>query len=605
MSTRSQPESGTTKGVARPLCILVLTVLIIAGLGMIAASWIPFSILESKARAMSARGQLEFFDQAFYRGMQFRLRIIGLLNVAIASAGILLRGHTYQLAERISNDMPIFWKDCKAVGPLTPWSDIVGLFLLTCIAAFLRFPYLFQPMRGDETFSFLAYASHPFYVAMSFYNNPNNHIFQSLLMRCSYLLFGNHPWAFRQPVFWAGLCLVPATYLAGRSLYSRESGLLAAGFVASSSYLIEYSTNARGHILTCLDFILLIPVVLYAFRKHNAAAWSLVIILGALGFYTVPLMLYPFGGMVVWLLLSIMTEENTAEKLRSMKEVVITVSLAAFATLELYAPVFAISGPAALLANKLDIPKPLPIFFKAFPGSVVLLTWYRWNTDVPKWLSIALAAGFVLALVFTRRLSKQRIPLVIAVASWSLVFLVLHRVIPPARVWLFALPLYFIVACAGCTWVCMAIFERLHIGRALVGRTIAILAIVVCLFLGIRERRSGSVYLHNEGRGMEEIATFLNGQLKPGDSVVAVVPSDTLMFYHFQQHKVPISYLNAPGGNRVFVVVDEQKGDTLPAVLEIAKRSYLEDQPAKLVARYETACLYEISVRQSASADGS
>jgi len=598
-------ESERTEGFARLLCILILSVLMVAGLGMIALSWIPFSVLESKARAMSAHGQLQFFDLDFYRGMQSRLRIIGLLNVAIGALGIFLRRYIYQLAQRVSSDFPMFWEDCKAVIRSTPGSDAVCLLCLTSIAALLRFPLLFQPMRGDETFTFLTYASHPFYVAMSFYNNPNNHIFHSLLMRCSYLLLGNHPWAFRQPVFWAGLCLVPATYLAGRALYTRESGLLAAGLVASSSYLIKYSTNARGHLLICLEFTLLIPVAAYAFRKHNAVAWGLVAILGAIGFYTVPLMLYPFGGIVVWVLLLIATEKDVSTKLSSIKELAIAVSMAAFATVELYAPVFAVSGPGALLANKLDIPKPLPIFLKAFPRLIVLLTWHHWNTDIPKWLSIALAAGFVLALIFNRRLSKQRVPLAIALALWCLVFLVLHRVIPPARIWLFALPLYFIVACAGCVWVSMAIFERLHISRAMVGRAIAVLAIVVCLFLGIRERRSGSVYLDNEGRGMEEIATFLNGQLRPGDSVVAVVPSDTLLFYHFQQHKVPLSYLNAPNGNRVFVVVNEQKGDTLLTVLKVAKRSDLENEPAKLVAKYETASLYEISVRQGASADGS
>jgi hypothetical protein len=101
---------------------------------------------------------------------------------------------------------------------------------------------------------------------------------------------------------------------------------------------------------------------------------------------------------------------------------------------------------------------------------------------------------------------------------------------------------------------------------------------------------------------MDQIAVYLKEHLKPGDSLIAVVPSDTLLLYYFQQHRVPASYLNAPNGDRVLVIVNEQQGDTLHTVLETAQRQPLEEEPSTLAAHYETASLYEIATQRVAKA---
>jgi uncharacterized membrane protein len=73
----------------------------------------------------------------------------------------------------------------------------------------------------------------------------------------------------------AGLCLVPATYMAARSLYEYRGALLAAGLVASSSALIEYSVNARGYSILSLVFLAMIPLSAYAVRNNNCAVAGL------------------------------------------------------------------------------------------------------------------------------------------------------------------------------------------------------------------------------------------------------------------------------------------------------------------------------------------
>ena len=231
-------------------------------------------------------------------------------------------------------------------------------------------------MRYDEAITFVEYASRPFYVALSFYNTPNNHVFHTLLVRLAYLALGNHPWALRLPVLLAGLCLMPATYAAARSLYdSEQRSLLAAALVASSSMLIEYSTNARGYEIVCLLFMIMIPVGAYALRCRNWAAWLLLAVVSALGFYTIPIMLYPFGGLVVWLSLSIAggdSQRRCASRRSAQGNVhsaarsaLVGLSVAIVLTMllagELYSPVLAVSGPKALFANKWVSASPFPV----------------------------------------------------------------------------------------------------------------------------------------------------------------------------------------------------------------------------------------------------
>jgi len=369
------------------LCDVLITGLLFAGFASIMASLIPFSVLLARVRSVSDSGQGTFFSPQFYQAMQMRLRLIGIANLAGGIILFALRGQMYNWARRVFTDTLILARDFCLAAQSLPITDRLALAGLTFFAAALRIPLLSQPMRYDEAVTYLEYSSRPFYVALSFYNTPNNHVFHTLLVRLAYLVLGNHPWALRLPVLLAGLFLVPASYAAARSLYhaglDHNSGaLLAAALVASSSMLIEYSTNARGYEIVCLLFMTMIPVGAYALRCSNWAAWLLLAVVSALGFYTIPIMLYPFGGLVVWLLLSIAGGDARQEDAQQDAEqqdaqggarvvarydargnvqsaarsaltglavaIVLTMLLAG----ELYSPVLAVSGPKALFANK-------------------------------------------------------------------------------------------------------------------------------------------------------------------------------------------------------------------------------------------------------------
>ena len=81
-------------------------------------------------------------------------------------------------------------------------------------------------------------------------------------MHLAYLGLGNQPWVLRLPALLGGVLLVPATYALARLLFSPRAAVLSASFVAVSSYLVEYSTNARGYTLQALAFVVLGSAIL-------------------------------------------------------------------------------------------------------------------------------------------------------------------------------------------------------------------------------------------------------------------------------------------------------------------------------------------------------
>lgn len=569
------------------LYAFLISAMLLAGIGPIGGSFIPFDVLHAKARAVSATGQIPFFTFDFYREIQVRLRLIGALNVALFVILALMHAPVLRTIERVLADCRTLGRDIQSAVRLLPAVDLVVVPLLVVFAILIRTPLLSQPMRYDEAYTFLQYSSHPFYVALSFYNAPNNHLLNTLLVRAAYLTFGNQPWALRLPAFLAGVCLAPSTYVASRSLYRPAGALFAAGLVASSSVLIEYSSNARGYGMVCLAFMLLIPLAAYALRYRNWAAWFLFGIVAGIGFYAVPIMLYPFGGVILWLILSALAGQPQPPFRDSIIPIFVSACVTMLLTFELYSPALAVSGPSSLVANKWVTANRLPTFLHGLPLSFAS-TWRDWNRSVPLWLSFILASGFFTALILSRRCSRFRIPLVVTLIFWILPLVFIQRVIPFERVWLFALPLYFLTAAAGIATVLEFLLPRRHLYAVM-----TLIALAVSAFIGFRVTSTHSAYLANDCRGLDAIVKFLKPQLKPGDSVAVVLPSDIPLYYYFQKEGLPASFINAPTSGRRLVVVNEAAGDTVSRVLAATKLPG-DAATARLLTKDDLASVYEI-----------
>jgi 4-amino-4-deoxy-L-arabinose transferase-like glycosyltransferase len=559
------------------------------GIASIAGAFVPFGFLYARARHF-ATGNMTLVTHQFYAQMQVRLLLTGAASLSLAGILLLLRKRVYRRIEEAAADLGSLVGSIRSAAINMRTIHLLLLAYFALLAAILRVPLLRQPMRFDEATTFSEFASRPLYFALSVYSVPNNHLLHTFLVHVAYLLFGNHPWALRLPAFLAGLCLVPVSYIAARTLYGDDAAALTAGLVASSSALIEYSTNARGYAIVCLLFMALISVAAYLIRNQNWAAWYLLAILSALGLYTIPIMLYPIGCIVVWLFLSAAIGDAGPQSGRVVRGLFAALVLMSVVTAILYSPALAVSGPKLIFANPYVLGRPLPVFVHDLPRSLVS-TWNSWNEGLPLSVSAALVLGFAISCLWNSRCSQHRIPVLLALALWLTPILLIQRVVPFERVWLFALPLYFAISGAGLAFAVGRLPSRFGLRHLMTG-----LAVVVPLWIGFHVRGSNSIYLRNEGRGMEAVAFVLQSHLVPGDAIVAGSVSEPPLKYYLQKDGSKATYINAPASNHRFIVVNGVVGETLQTVLEAKGLANSFPQPAKFLGRYDSASLYEICI---------
>ena len=184
--------------------------------------------------------------------------------------------------------------------------ETAALIAIVVVGTAVRLAFLFRPMQLDEAYTYNEYASKPVLDGLSWYTLPNNHLLNTLLIHVSTVVLGNEPWVVRLAALAAGLGLIPATYALTRRLCGPPEALLAAALVAASEPLIDYSTNARGYTLVALVTVLLAVTaerILADGRGGRAWDWVWFTILPAVGCFAIPIMLYPYGGIVLWLVL--------------------------------------------------------------------------------------------------------------------------------------------------------------------------------------------------------------------------------------------------------------------------------------------------------------
>jgi Dolichyl-phosphate-mannose-protein mannosyltransferase len=391
-------------------------------------------------------------------------------------------------------------------------------------------------MGSDESASFIYYASHPLSIALTIYGSPNNHILHSVLMHIAYRMFGSAEWALRLPAFLAGVAIVPLTYFA-----AQRGALIAAALTASAPVLIDYSTDARGYTMLCC-FVLL---CLIALQRNAPRTFALS---GALGFFTIPVMIYPFEMLVAW------------GRRKAIRPAMAAIVIAA----ALYAPALIISGLGAITSN--PYVRPLPFSDVARNFFPYLATVHaHLSAGIPIVVQILIAIGFLIGV--------RRQPIWIGLAL-VFVTVALQRVLPFPRVWLPFLVLAFITAAAAWPW------ER---SEAAVAAALVI-ALAISGFTTERLRETGEL------RAVREIARELNVRAQPGDPLLALPPSEMPIAFYCHRVEVLHPDLTRP---RLFVVENRDYGQSLARTLAFFKLDARQYAIRKL-RDFGSSALYEL-----------
>jgi hypothetical protein len=469
------------------------------------------------------------------------------------------------------------------------WHYLTLLGLIVC-ATFIRWRYIDQPMRNDETGTFLNYARLPVSEIISNYDTPNNQVLHTLLVHGAVELFGSSPATLRLPAFIGGILIVPATYWAGRSLYNRAAGLIAAGLAAASHSLILYSTNARGYTLMILAALLLWGLAARLRQRQDWRTWGLFAILAALGVYTNPAMVYPLVGTGAWLLLIFWLEQSGRQRWLSLRNLFLTAAVSLLLALLLYAPILLSAGLDSLVSNDFVRPRPWDEFISQ-GVSRLTSAWNSWQTDIPPLVATGLGAGFVAALLRHRHLAAYAVaPAVISVVA-LLPLIFVQGVVGWDRIWLFLLPLYFITAAAGFSWLMVR-------WRAQTVVIISAIAVVLTLFLGGRVIVSNSV-VESDATGLfhsaEGVVALLAPQMDADDFTFSDERSIIPMRYYLWRSGGDLSQLEVaePLPPQLYVVVNTQRYtlDSLTWSYPHPMQAYGE---AETLAEFDDATVYRL-----------
>jgi hypothetical protein len=475
---------------------------------------------------------------------------------------------------------------------LRAWWAVAGVWHAVALAAIvavgvaLRLHYLRGPMRWDESYTFISYASRGLKDGLSLYDAPNNHVFHTLLMHLSYGRLGIGESALRAPVFLAGALIAPVAYAAAAQLYGRQAALLSAALCAASAQLVEYATNARGYSIAALFATALLALAPRLLRSTNPVWWALWALTTALGLYTVPVFAYPYGVVAGALAVAALLGYTTQRPLAFLARVAgTTVAAVAFAAL-LYGPIL---GDVLRYISEGG--------YSDDPWGIVGQTWTLWKLGLPDFVAWLLLAAFAVSAASIGRHSRRPLPLGAMFVAFALTVIALGRVVPFTRVFLPLLPLFLVAASGaalGFTPV-RKLFERRALDR---GLSVVVVSVAVALAVHVSDARladSDGSALPSAGHIAEAVAPLLKGS---GDRVVMDASANPILRYEFMRHGfspgviVPEATPDLLRGGRIYLVVNEGAGNTLASTLSGMPAIAADRPPAREVAHFRGARLY-------------
>ncbi len=588
-----------------PLLITILVVALLVGLLFLWASFQPFETLASLLNQLASDGELESFNLSLYQILKLPLAAIGLALV-IASGTLLFRwkkmkswvqGFPVQAKfffSMLGKDSRSFIKDARS--GISSQGRLTNIALLGAmlVAVVLRLANLNIILGHDEAYMYNAFASRSFWHTVTNYHLPNNHVLLSILIKIVTGLLGNHVWTLRLPTILAGVLMVPAAYFFAKRFYSQEAAVLSSILVAVFPILVQYSVLARGYIIIGLVTLLLFIVGDYVRTRKNRFAWLLIAVLSALGFYTIPIMLFPFGALYVWLFVSWVVGDTPAYAPNSnfLKYWVGSGIGAALVTILLYMPIIIYSS-ADFFGNGFIA----PLKWDIFPITIwtrLRNTWTDWTTSIPPWIVLLGVLGFLAALIFHKRFSGQKFPPQLAFILWITTLLFARRPDMLPRFWLFlAAPLL--------VWSAAGLIESLRMIPVKIGKSwdpAQVFVGIIFTFVlaqGFLTIPSLPTQLEQKDE-LESAVLYLKDHVDQRDLVTAGTARLPALRYYFNYYGIPSGYIRQSGKfQRAFIIVDRQKGETLEVVAP--KMGFdipvIDMDTAKVLVQFENLTVYE------------
>ena len=477
---------------------------------------------------------------------------------------------------------------------------------ITVVGFILRILRIDNPIAYDEAYTFINFGSRPFKHILADYSAPNNHIFHTILVGIAYRLFGGQPWVLRLPALIAGMLMAPVMYITARRFFSRPQALGSAALVAVVPVFINYSVNGRGYTMLFLLALLLANFAAILVDRPSRSALIAYGLTAALGFYTIPIFLYPMAGVSLWVAATyLFAKEPWQGRLHKLAVFMGMCILAGLLTLILYSPVIIFgTGLSSIIGNEFVQSLDWPTFVANLDPRMQNV-WNKWMIGFNPIIEYLFLGGFFLSLVFYRKVSNQKLPLQVFLVLAVVILLVLQRVTPTPRIWLYLEVFYLMFAAAGLVWLADLLLLRIA-GPLLAAMILSFglpLAIGAdCVSILTREQQS---IIMNRGPLPEQYAAnYIADHIKPQDTIVATGTVHIRTAYHLNINGIPFErfYQRGRSGeiqNALVVLRTNSKEDTPEKVLDFFNlTSALDLASAELVYEYGKLQVYSIPARE-------
>jgi len=468
--------------------------------------------------------------------------------------GLLAIG-SYLLARKGASLWSVVVGECKAAAvqsraaqEVRAGADRLVLYAALLIGGGLRAFFLSQPMRYDESVTFLNFADGGFFKAF-LYQSPNNHVLNSLLEKFSCMVAGSNPWAIRLPAFTAGMALIVATAAVCRRFSQGRGGSLAALGLAAMPFMVLFSTSGRGYALLALIVVLAIHCSLSSDGKQVSRRWGLAAVLSALGMLVMPSMLYAIAGICVWIFTSIVLETRSLKD--ALNFLIPYLATTAITTILLYTPVVLVSGGfAPVVSNRFIRPIEGNLFLaEMFPH--IGQTVHDFLRDIPDAVVISVAFAAIAGIVMAIRDRNFALALLLpALLVGSMLLFVVKRSLPFTRTWIYLIPIALISADAAFTRLC----------RHLAPRTQKVVVSGICITsaaLAFKLAASNAILAYPDTGifpDAEAVAARLAPLISRGDVVCAEQPADVPIAYYLWRAVRPAEYASRQRADRKFFV---------------------------------------------------
>jgi len=224
---------------------------------------LPYQSFQNMLALINLDKQLHFLiitNNAYFK-LQIVCLVIAILLFGFAFNLILFRKKFSKLFIQMMvsiNEMKLLLKNRLKAATMPEnrlWCLFV--FVLFIITIIIRIQELDRPPLYDEAKTWVLWIKTSWFEVLSNYSIVGNHIFQSVLSRLTFQVFGDHLWAFRLPVFLAGIFIPLLSYILAEKIFGKKNALLSMVLIAFSHPLIILSVNARGYAIIIFLFMIL------------------------------------------------------------------------------------------------------------------------------------------------------------------------------------------------------------------------------------------------------------------------------------------------------------------------------------------------------------